>query len=109
MLPGGHEERLANCTDQTEKQRRLQKYISPTVSFRTKEGRVRDGEHIVGADSTLHSPAFLPLGPIFAESFQDTRHTYLTVLDYRLQQQLGSAPNQDIAPLFEWSYAQAET
>ena len=36
------------------------------------EGRVRDGEHIVGADSTLHYPAFLPLGRIFAESFQDT-------------------------------------
>jgi hypothetical protein len=36
------------------------------------EGRVRDGEHIVGADSTLHYPAFLPLGRIFPESFQDT-------------------------------------
>jgi PadR family transcriptional regulator PadR len=32
------------------------------------EGRVRDGEHIVGADSTLHYAAFLPLGRIFAES-----------------------------------------
>ena len=36
------------------------------------------------------------------------RHTCLTVLDYRLQQQQGPAPNQDIAPSFEWSYAQAE-
>jgi hypothetical protein len=37
------------------------------------EGRVRDGEHIVGADSTLHYPAFLPAGGIcFAESVQDT-------------------------------------
>jgi hypothetical protein len=36
------------------------------------EGRVRDGEHIVGADSTLHYPAFLPPGRICAESFQDT-------------------------------------
>jgi len=36
------------------------------------EGRVRDGKHIVGADSTLHYPAFLPPGRIIAESFQDT-------------------------------------
>src|SRR5260370_1420004 len=36
------------------------------------EGRVRDGEHIVGADSTLHHPAFLPPSRIFAESIQDT-------------------------------------
>jgi hypothetical protein len=36
------------------------------------EGRIRDGEHIVGANSTLHYPAFLPPGCIFAESFQDT-------------------------------------
>jgi hypothetical protein len=36
------------------------------------EGRVRDGEHIVGADSTLHYPAFLPPGRIVAESIQDT-------------------------------------
>jgi hypothetical protein len=71
--------------------------------------QVRNGEHIVGADSTLHCPAFLPPGRIFAESFQDTRHTYLTVPDYRSQQQPGPAPNQDIAPSFEWSYAQAET
>jgi hypothetical protein len=60
---------VANCTDQTQKHRKLQKYISPTVSFRTKD-TVRDGEHIVGADSTLHYPAFLPPGRIFAESFQ---------------------------------------
>src|SRR5260370_19917735 len=41
------------------------------------EGRVRDGEHIVGADSTLHYPAFLPPGRIFAESIQDTSgHAY---------------------------------
>src|SRR5271168_2363415 len=32
------------------------------------EGKVRDGKHVVGADSTLHYPAFLPLGRIFAES-----------------------------------------
>jgi hypothetical protein len=36
------------------------------------EGRVRDGEHIVRADSTLHFPTFLPPSRIFAESFQDT-------------------------------------
>jgi hypothetical protein len=36
------------------------------------EGRVRDGEHIVGADSTLHYPVFLPPGRIFSESIQDT-------------------------------------
>jgi hypothetical protein len=36
------------------------------------EGRVRDGKHIVGADSTLHHPAFLPPGRIFVESLQDT-------------------------------------
>jgi len=36
------------------------------------EGRVRDGEPIVGADSTLRYPAFLPRGRIFAESVQDT-------------------------------------
>jgi hypothetical protein len=30
--------RVANCTDQTQKHLKLQKYISPTVSFRTKEG-----------------------------------------------------------------------
>ena len=35
-------------------------------------GGIRDGEHIVGADSTLHYPAFLPPGRIFAESIQDT-------------------------------------
>jgi hypothetical protein len=32
----------------------------------------------------------------------------LTAPDYRLQQQPGSAPNQDIAQSFEWSYAQAK-
>ena len=36
------------------------------------EGRIRDGEHIVGADTTLHYPAFLPPGRILAESIQDT-------------------------------------
>jgi hypothetical protein len=37
------------------------------------ERRVRDGEHIVGADSTLHLRAFLPpIGICFAESLQDT-------------------------------------
>jgi hypothetical protein len=36
------------------------------------EGGVRDDEHIVGADSTLHYPAFLPPGRIFLESLQDT-------------------------------------
>jgi hypothetical protein len=29
---------------------------------------------------------------------------YLTVQDYRLPQQPSPAPNQDIAPSFEWSY-----
>jgi hypothetical protein len=32
---------VANCTDQTQKQRKLQKYISPTVSFRTKKDQGR--------------------------------------------------------------------
>jgi hypothetical protein len=37
------------------------------------EGGVRNGEPIVGADATLHYPAFLPAGGIcFAESVQDT-------------------------------------
>jgi hypothetical protein len=41
------------------------------------EGRVRDGEHIVGADSTLHYSAFLPPSRIFAESL--TRWTNVDV------------------------------
>src|ERR1700731_2017979 len=36
------------------------------------EGRVRDGKHIVGADSTLHYPAFPSTRPHLPESFQDT-------------------------------------
>jgi hypothetical protein len=39
---------------------------------RTHRVSTRDAEHIVGADSTLHHPAFLPPCRIFAESFQDT-------------------------------------
>jgi hypothetical protein len=62
---------VANCTDQTQKHRKLPKYISPTVCFRTKD-TVRDGEHIVGADSTLHHQAFLRPGRIIAQSFQHT-------------------------------------
>ena len=36
------------------------------------EGRVRDGEHIVGVDATLHLRTFLPPSRFFAESLQDT-------------------------------------
>src|SRR5260370_36807144 len=44
---------VANCTDQTQKHRKLQKYISPTVSFRTKEGSGRTSVRLAASSDPI--------------------------------------------------------